>query len=62
MGIIKEQYEKYGSEFLSNFLIGSIKSVLESEFKDNNEKVKEIESLIEEYHDLKMYSKKYIDD
>ena len=53
MGIIKEQYEKYGNKFLPNFLIGAIKSVLESEFKDNNEKVKEIEKLIEEYHELK---------
>lgn len=53
MGIIKEQYKEYGKEFLPNFLIGAIKSVLESEFKDNNEKVKEIEILIKEYEELK---------
>lgn len=52
MGIIKEQYDEYGNEFLPNFLIGSIKSVLESEFRSDKEKVKEIEKLIKEYDEV----------
>lgn len=42
MGIIKEQYKEYGSEFLSNFLIGMISSVIECDFTSDSEKVEEI--------------------
>lgn len=53
MGIIKEQFEKNGSEYLSNYLIGAIKSVISSGVATDKEKVANIEKLLNEYDDVK---------
>ena len=52
MGIIKEQYEKSGSEFLGSFLIGTIEWIIKSEVRNDKEKVEEIEKLLEEYIEI----------
>lgn len=53
MGIIKEQYEKYGNEYLSNFLIGAINSSINSEFTTDKEKIESIKKLLKEYEEVK---------
>ena len=52
MGIIKEYYESNGKEYLSNYLIGAIKSIIDSDNTDK-EKVNNIEKLLKEYNEVK---------
>ena len=51
VGIIKEQFEKNGSEYLSNYLIGAIKGVINSDTTDK-EKISNIEKLLNEYDEV----------
>lgn len=52
MGLIKEYYKNNGTEYLSNYLIGTIKGVIESDSSDS-EKVNNIEKLLKEYQEVK---------
>lgn len=54
MGIIKEYYKENGKEYLSNYLIGAIKSIIDSDSTDK-EKVNNIEKLLKEYNEVKSY-------
>lgn len=54
MGIIKEYYESNGKEYLKEFLIGAIKSIIDSDSTDK-EKVNNIEKLLKEYDEVKSY-------
>lgn len=52
MGLIKEYYKNNGMEYLSNYLVGTIKGVIDSDSSDS-EKVNNIEKLLKEYQEVK---------
>ena len=52
MGLIKEYYKNNGMEYLSNYLIGTIKGVIDSDLSDK-EKLNNIERLLNEYQEMK---------
>lgn len=52
MGLIKEYYKNNGMEYLGNYLIGTIKGVIDSDLTDK-EKVNNIEKLLKEYDSVK---------
>ena len=52
MGLIKEYYKENGKEYLSNYLIGTIRGVVNSDSSDS-EKVNNIEKLLKEYQEVK---------
>lgn len=52
MGLIKEYYKNNGIEYLGNYLIGTIKGVIDSDLSEK-EKVNNIEKLLEEYQEVK---------